>query len=127
MNIFYVTGSINASKMCKSGGKKFNDWSRLKSSQQLIQALESYLDQKGVSNTNSNSNLALVDLPAGIPASRSLVCKVVQTDNTIDGGTIISGTYTHPLLIPSIAGWISPQFQIKANEVVNILYYMQSR
>ena len=39
------------------------------------------------SNTDSNSNLALVDLPAGSPAGRSLVCKVVQTDNTIDGGT----------------------------------------
>src|SRR5580658_3239213 len=102
--------------MCKSGGKKFNDWSRLKSSQQLFQALQTDLQQEGVSNTNSNSDLILGDLPTGIPATRSLTCKVVQSDNTIDGGNIISGTYTHPLLIPSIAGWISPQFQIKANE-----------
>ena len=174
------TGYINASKMCCDGGKDFYNWSRLKGSHELVEALvlensladvSADLDYmqthtkpqiwglvcksittaklstedkliagtychpdlipsiagwvspsfalKVSSNTESNSNLALVDLPAGIPASRSLVCKVVQTDNTIDGGTIISGTYTHPLLIPSIAGWISPQFQIKANEVVN--------
>ena len=31
----------------------------------------------------------------------------------------ISGTYCHPDLIPSIAGWISPEFQLKANRVVN--------
>src|SRR5271156_2058621 len=31
----------------------------------------------------------------------------------------ISGTNVHPDLVPSIAGWISPLFQVKANRVVN--------
>ena len=32
---------------------------------------------------------------------------------------IKSGTYIHPDLVPSVAGWISADFQIKANRVVN--------
>ena len=34
-------------------------------------------------------------------------------------GKLIAGTYIHPDLVPSVAGWISPSFQIKANRVVN--------
>src|SRR3981189_4005525 len=37
------TGYINATKMCSSGGKDYKDWSRLKSSYQLIQSLENIL------------------------------------------------------------------------------------
>ena len=80
---------------------------------------QTYLCQEGVSNTNSNSDLTLGDLPTGIPATRSLTCKVVQSDNTIDGGNIISGTYVHSLLIPHIACWISVDFALKVSEVIN--------
>jgi hypothetical protein len=76
---------------------------------------QTYLCQEGVSNTNSNSDLTLGDLPTGIPAT----CKVVQSDNTIDGANIISGTYAHPDLIPSIAGCISVDFALKVSEVIN--------
>src|SRR5436190_20063734 len=34
------TGYINVTKMCTSGGKDFKDWSRLKGSHQLIEALK---------------------------------------------------------------------------------------
>jgi hypothetical protein len=75
--------------------------------------------QKDVSNAIPNSDLTLEDLPPKILGDRSLVCKTVLPDNTTDVGNIISGTYVHSLLIPHIAGCISPEFQIKANEVVN--------
>ena len=34
------TGYINATKMCRAGGKEFKDWSRLKGSQQLEETLQ---------------------------------------------------------------------------------------
>src|SRR5271156_5450468 len=36
-----------------------------------------------------------------------------------DKDKLISGTYIHPDLVPSVAFWISSEFQIKANRVVN--------
>src|SRR5271156_6697052 len=47
------------------------------------------------------------------------VCKYIQTENKTDTDRLISGTYIHPDLVPSVAGWISPLFQLKANRVVN--------
>src|SRR5271156_1746973 len=47
------------------------------------------------------------------------VCKYIETDMKTDKDKLISGTYLHPDLVPSIAGWISPEFQLKANRVVN--------
>ena len=113
------TGFVNATKMCASAKKNYYDWSKNKSSQQLIQALQINLVQKDVSNAIPNSDLTLEDLPPKNLGDRSLVCKTVLPDNTTDVGNIISGTYVHSLLIPHIAGCISPEFQIKANRVVN--------
>ena len=45
--------------------------------------------------------------------------KKVNTGNRTELDSIISGTYIHPDLVPSVAGWISPSFQIMANRVVN--------
>jgi KilA-N domain len=109
-------GYVNATKMCKSLDKKFKDWPRLKGSQVLIQT---FLSEKVLSHTNSNSDLTLEKTEAQICASVIPPCISINTGNKTDVEQLISGTYAHPLLIPSIAGWISPEFQIKANEVVN--------
>ena len=74
---------------------------------------------KDVSNAIPNSDLTLEDLPPKILGDRSLVCKTVVPDNTIDVGNIISGTYVHSLLIPHIACWISVDFAPKVSEVIN--------
>src|SRR6202020_3001434 len=105
--------------MWKSGDKKFKDWPRLKGSQVLIQTLQTFLSEKVLSHTNSNSDLTLEKTEAQICASVIPPCISINNGNKTDVEQLISGTYAHPLLIPSIAGWISPEFQIKANRVVN--------
>src|SRR5271156_172900 len=47
------------------------------------------------------------------------VWRYIETDMKTDRSKLISGTYIHPDLVPSIAGWISAEFQLKANRVVN--------
>jgi hypothetical protein len=45
---------INATQMCKAGGKKFHDWCRLSSSKELIKMLENSLKNEGI-NTEKYS------------------------------------------------------------------------
>ena len=40
-NLIREDGMINATLLCKAGGKKFNDWNRLKNTNELITVLES--------------------------------------------------------------------------------------
>src|SRR3981189_2598861 len=52
------TGYINATKLCSSGGKNYCDWSRLKGSHELINAIENKL---ALENTYSTSASTLQD------------------------------------------------------------------
>jgi hypothetical protein len=55
------TGYINATKLCSSGGKNYCEWSRLKSSTELIQALETVMALENTHASSQNSNLTLPD------------------------------------------------------------------
>src|SRR5436190_18202728 len=112
-------GYINATKMCNDGGKRFFNWSDLKSSHQLIQAHEKQMVLDNTPLDLTNSDFALRDSKTGITVLVSTPCVSIQTANKTPTEQLISGTYCHPDLIPSIAGWISPEFQLKANRVVN--------
>src|SRR3977135_1972039 len=103
------TGYVNATKLCKSGGKDYKDWSRLKGSHELIHAIENEL---ALENTLPISNVQICTM-------QKLACKQVQTRNRSDEGQQISGTYCHPDLIPHIACWISPDFALKVSKIVN--------
>src|SRR5271156_5677194 len=109
-------GYVNATKMCRSGGKEFKDWSRLKSSQQLEEALQILNTGNEVLGNILPEENVLQGSPRQICSE---VCKYIQTENKTDADRLISGTYVHPDILPSITGWISPLFQIKANRVVN--------
>ena len=149
------TGYINATKMCSSGGKDYKDWSRLKSSYQLIQSLENILALENtqelsastlrnghvqicwsqlkssrqliqplenmavLGNTQDTSAPTLRDANVQICTLASPPCIFVKTANNTTTEQLKSGTYIHPDLVPSVAGWISPSFQIMANRVVN--------
>src|SRR5271156_2847535 len=113
------TGYINATKLCSSGGKDYRSWSRLQSSQELINAVERH---QALENTHvffEGENLPLQDANVHICTLASPPCIFVKTANNAPIEQLISGTYCHPDLVPSIAGWISPIFQIMANRVVN--------
>ena len=110
------TGYINATKLCSSGGKKYSKWSRLNSSQELIQALE---NKWALENTHGTSASTLQNGNDQIWALPSPPCKSVQTLNETEVDRLKSGTYCHPLLIPHIACWVSPDFALLVSEVVN--------
>ena len=110
------TGYINATKMCSSGGKNYCEWSRLNSSHELINALAIDL---ALENTHGTSASTLRDGNQQICGLPSPLCKFIQTRNSTDMERIISGTYIHPDLVPSVAGWISADFALKVSKVVN--------
>src|SRR3981189_3570159 len=94
------TGYINATKMCSSGGKEYKEWIKNKPSKELIQALEN------THGSSENSDSSLQDGNGGITPLPSPLCKFVQTMNSTDVERIISGTYIHPDLVPTVAGLI---------------------
>src|SRR3977135_1688185 len=110
------TGYINATKLCSSGGKECKKWSRLIGSHELIQALEKDL---ALEITHGTSTSTLQDGKDQIWPLPSPLCKSVQTRNETEVECVISDTYIHPDLVPSVAGSISPEFQIMSNRVVN--------
>jgi hypothetical protein len=54
-----------------------------------------------------------------------LVINVTIVDNT--SANRLRGTYVHPLIIPHICSWISPDFAIKVSEIVNYHLTMHLR
>ena len=113
------TGYINATKMCSSGGKEYRDWSKNKSSKELIDALENKLALENTHGSSENSDLTLQNGNVRIITLPSPPCKIVHNLNQTDSERVISGTYCHPLLIPHIACWVSPEFALLVSEVVN--------
>jgi len=86
-----VTGEINATHLCKQGGKDFKEFIRLSGNKKLFRALSSQ---------------------AGIPA-----CDLTHQ---VKGGriTAIRGTYIHRDLVVPLASWISPEFALKVSRIV---------
>jgi len=104
-------GFINATAMCKAGGKEFNHWNSLESTKELVKALED--SQK----LNVKNSLEIIEdikdeiethddfLNPGIPAFKN-----IQTTKGKYGGSWI-----HPDLAVPLAQWISPKFSIKVS------------
>ena len=85
------TGYINATKLCKYGGKRFRDWLKNSESKNLVQEFTNCL---------------------GIPKE-----KLLQTRTGVPNN--LRGTYVHPDLIPHIASWVSPRFCIMISRIIN--------
>src|SRR5438477_5125174 len=73
------SGYINATKMCNDGGKRFFNWSDLKSSHQLIQALEKHMALENTQANSTNPEFALQDGKTGITVLPSPPCIPIQT------------------------------------------------
>jgi len=80
-------GYVNATELCKAGGKLFADWKRLESTKDLINTLESDM---------------------GIPISKLI-------DTKKGGNNKLQGSWTHPDLSVQLAQWLSPVFAIKVS------------
>ena len=78
-------GYINATQMCKAGGKKFDDYQQLKATQEIVQELS---------------------MESGIPDLG--IIKVLHGGNH-------AGTWIHEDLAMNLAQWISPSFALKVS------------
>jgi hypothetical protein len=88
-------GMVNATEMCKAGGKKFSHWYGLDSTKELITIFEAE------------------NLNAGIPAFKSL---------TVEKGKY-GGSWIHPDLAVQLAQWISPIFAIQVSKWIRELAF----
>jgi hypothetical protein len=89
-------GFVNATAMCKAGGKRWNHYITLDRTQEYMAALASVVPEKPCG--------AAV---AGIPATGFALI------HTIQGGTpALQGTWIHPRLAIDLARWISPAFAV---------------
>ncbi len=99
-------GFINATQLCKAGGKKFSHWINLESTKELIKELEkSFNVQICTLKLEKSFN-------AGIPALKLVDKKV--------GGNH-SGSWVHPDLAVQLAQWISPSFAIQVSRWIREL------
>jgi hypothetical protein len=86
-------GYINATQMCKAGGKQFNDWKRLETTNALVKVL--------IAET-------------GIPVSAIDITKGGNDKKN-------QGSWVHPDLAIQLAQWISPVFAIQVSRWVREL------
>ena len=100
-------GFINATAMCKAGGKLFGNWHKSEPAKELIKALQNKLntdihfeyrkksDIQNEYHKNSSTQIQLIDIKKG-----------GNDKNT-------QGSWIHPDLAVHLAMWISPQFGIQ--------------
>ena len=81
-------GYINATAMCKAGGKEWSNFRQLKSTNEYLEALESVL---GIPRTE------LISTVQGVP---------------VGGRSHDQGTWVHPRIASRLAQWISPEFAV---------------
>ena len=78
---------INATQMCKAGGRRFNDWTTLKTTSCLV---------------------ATLGTDTGIPVSSLIAIKK-------GGNKVSQGSWVHPDLAVQLAQWISPLFALQVS------------
>ena len=140
-------GFINATAMCKAGNKKFNDWLRLESTKELIEALEEAINcEVGIPTDLKNAETGIpvfaipafknnnVEIPvdnnlkvdnsifkirsAGIPADLIKYEVIHVVKNGINDKR---GSWIHPDLAVQLAQWISPIFSLQVSKWVREL------
>lgn len=84
-------GFVNATALCKAGGKRFYDWNIKEETKALVQALES---------------------ETGIPVSQLIDVKKGNTKK------YTQGSWIHPDLAIQLAQWLSPMFAIQVSRWV---------
>src|SRR5277367_2454343 len=76
-------GYVNATKLCKDGGKRFDNWLANSASKRLLKALDEQLGHEAPDFIPVESSLTGKDPAPGFPGA---VCKYIQTANISDVG-----------------------------------------
>jgi hypothetical protein len=96
-------GFVDATSLCKAGGKQFNDWYRLETTKELIKALE----QEEILITG----YPVIKNEDGITTFKSVdVCKGRY-----------GGSWIHPDLAVQLAQWLSPTFALQVSRWIRQL------
>ncbi|QRM16134.1 n1r/p28-like protein [Albatrosspox virus] len=103
---------INATKLCKLGGKNLKHWLENKQSKDLIKELE-------------DINSVWKPFPAGRNSGQLESIIIVESEGKNGKKYEVAGSYVHQDLLPHICSWISPSFAIKVSKIVNC--YMSER
>jgi hypothetical protein len=88
---------INATQLCKAGGKKVNDWYRLGSTKDLVLELTNNLNQV-------------------IGDHRTVIIDIIKA-----GPNNLRGSWIHPDLAVQLAQWVSPAFSLQVSRWIREL------
>ena len=108
-------GYINATQLCKAGGKLFAHWYRLDSTKQLIFELAKkiyYKDYLIIKSNDAN------DIHIWISQTEPLLINS-KKGNSFE---FIQGTWIHPDLAIQLAQWISPSFALQVSHWIRTLF-----
>jgi hypothetical protein len=93
---------INATQMCKAGGKRLKNWYVLESTKELIKTLKNNLESEG--KILPSLEIKLIDVKRGNSSKFS------------------QGSWIHPDLAVQLAQWISPSFAIQVSRWIRELF-----
>ena len=111
---------INATQLCQAGNKKFNDWSRLQTTKELIKVLENDIKNEKI-NKDPNTGIPVLDfVTCNNEAENETEIPVSQLLDVKIGGDH-SGTWVHPDLAIQLAQWLSPKFALQVSKWIRIL------
>ena len=97
-------GMINATELCKAGGKKFNHYHNLKQTQEFIKELEK---------------------SENIPESKLIIVKhggISELRYADSLNPKIQGTWIHRKVAYNLAQWISPYFSVQVSKILDELF-----
>ena len=97
-------GMVNATELCKAGNKKFNDYQRLKQTQEFIKELE---------------------IVEKIPESKLIIVKhggISESGIPDSLNSKVQGTWIHRKVAYNLAQWISPYFAVQVSKILDELF-----
>ena len=116
---------INATQLCKAGGKRFNDWFKSDSTKEFLEELGRTLEIEIVSNiavtphAASEDSIKIENNSTNQKVEENLKIKLVD----VKKGGIPSkqGSWIHPDAAIHLAQWISPKFSIQVSRWIREL------
>lgn len=105
---------VNATQMCKAGGKKFQDWSRLESTKEFLKELEITLkNEAGITASSESSKIQ--------SSSKDQEVKIKIIDIKKGGNVKKQGSWIHPDAAINLAQWISGKFSVQVSRWIREL------
>ena len=108
-------GYINATQLCKAGGKLFGHWHRLDSTKQIIFELakKTFNHDYLIIKSKQDSNIQI-----WISYAESLLIDIKKGNNSEH----LQGTWIHPDLAIQLAQWLSPLFALQVSYWIRTLF-----